>query len=61
VFSSPARSDMLLLEPFREAVKSLVQSWVQLEAFFQPKMARKLRQINESLMGAKLAALDGEL
>ena len=28
-----------------------VQSWVQLEAPFQPKMARKLRQINESLIG----------
>jgi hypothetical protein len=29
----------------------LVQSWVQLEGLFQPKMARKLRQINESLIG----------
>ena len=31
--------------------KSWVQSWVQLEGLFQPKMARKLRQINESLIG----------
>ena len=31
--------------------KFWVQSWVQLEGLFQPKMARKLRQINESLIG----------
>jgi hypothetical protein len=28
-----------------------VQSWVQLEGLFQLKMVRKLRQINESLIG----------
>jgi hypothetical protein len=28
-----------------------VQSWVQLEGLFQPILVRKLRQINESLIG----------
>ena len=32
-------------------VATWVQSWVQLEGLFQPKMVRKLRQINESLIG----------
>jgi hypothetical protein len=31
--------------------KTWVQSWVQLEGLFQPKVARKLRQINDSLIG----------
>jgi endogenous inhibitor of DNA gyrase (YacG/DUF329 family) len=35
----------------REHLRLWVQSWVQLEAHFQLKMVRKLRQINESVDG----------
>ena len=34
-----------------QAVEIWVQSWVQLEGLFQPILVRKLRQINESLIG----------
>ena len=45
------RSAILLMCDLDPKRKTWVQSWVQLEGLFSPKMVGKLRQINESLIG----------